>query len=277
MLSRSSRRQIPVSWLPLVLGVLWTAAPAGAALVAHWRGDGDFTDSAGNNDAAAVGNVGFAPGQSGQSMRFPDAGYLEVADPAGGGLLPAGAFTLSAFVRVDGADPPPEGGPGSVVALASPSNLAFSLGPGGTGLLSFVAMTASGPVVLTSDGFGADRLRHVAVTYDPANRTAILYADGERVMGFVNQPNVQPIALSPGLQFMIGRNPGQSGTLDGLVDDLRFYDEALGDAQIRALANVPEPSAALAGLLMVASCALARRKAPVRATRPRGRRHRGPA
>src|SRR3712207_7154044 len=51
------------------------------------------------------------------ALPIPDTGYIDVPNPASGGLVPTGAFTVSAFVRVDGADGPPDG-PGSIVSLA---------------------------------------------------------------------------------------------------------------------------------------------------------------
>ena len=244
-----------------ILALLAALAPASvdAALVAHWKGDGDFLDSAGTNHATAVGSVTFAPGIVGQAMRFPDAGYLDVADPAARGLVPAGAFTIAAFVRIDGNDPPPEGGPGSILGVGTAGAPSILLGPGGPGRMDFVARTASQVVLMGSEAFDAGRWRHVAVTYDPANRTALIYADGERVMGFVDQPNIQPIAYGPGLLFHIGKDPGRTGTFDGLIDDLRIYDDALNDAQVRALSVVPEPVDATP--LLLALSALRRRGA----------------
>lgn len=236
---------------------LWPAA-ADAALVAHWRGDGDFLDSAGTSHATPVGSVLFAPGIFGSALHFPDAGYLEVSDPASRGLAPTGAFTIAAFVRVDGNDAPPDGGPGSILTVGTPTATSLTLQPGGPGNLHFFVRNEVGSVLLSSDGFDPGQWRHVAVTYNPANRTALIYADGQRVMGLIDQPTVLPVQYTPGLLFHIGKDPGRTGTFDGLIDDLRIYDEALGDAQVRALALVPEPLAATP--LLLGLVALGRRR-----------------
>ena len=256
----SRKSSSPVRFLT-ILTLLAALAPVSvdAALVAHWKGDGDFLDSAGTSPATAVGSVTFAPGLIGQAMHFPDAGYLEVVEPLARRLAPSGAFTIAAFVRVDGNDPPPEGGPGSILSVGTTSAPSILLAPGGPGRMDFVARTASGVVQMGSEAFDTGRWRHVAATYDPANRTALFYADGERVMGFIDQPNIQPIAYDPGILFHIGKDPGRTGTFDGLVDDLRFYDEALDDAQVQALSVVPEPVASAP--LLLALAAFRRRRA----------------
>jgi hypothetical protein len=227
--------------------------------VAHWRGENDFLDSAGTSHAASIGPVTFGPGMVGSAIHFPDAGHLEVAGPAARGLAPAGAFTIAAFVRVDGNDAPPDGGPGAVLSVGTPSATSFTLQPGGPGNMHFFVRNAAGSVLLSSEGFDAGQWRHVAVTYDPANRTALIYADGQRVMGLIDQPTVLPVEYLPGLLFHIGKDPTRLGTFDGLIDDLRFYNEALGDAQIRALAVVPETGSF--GPLSLGLLALRRRRA----------------
>jgi hypothetical protein len=242
----------------IALITLCNASPATAALVSHWRAENNTSDSVGANHGNAVGTVQYAQGAVGQAFHLPDAGHIDVPNPVAGGLQSVNAFTIAGFVRIDNQDPPPEGGPGSIVQLGTPDfDNGFLLDLGGPGTVAFAVFTTArpNPHVLVSQAFGAGETHHIAATFDAISHSMILYRDGERVAGLINQPLITEMVADPDAQFVIGKNIYIGGTFDGLIDDLRFYNEALGDAQIRELAAVPEPGtlvfSLLAGLFLI--------------------------
>ena len=75
---------------------------------------------------------------------------------------------------------------------------------------------------------------HIAAVYDSDARTVKLYRDG-RPDGAGTYTNARPAAIGPG---RIGMWNDQPRPFHGSMDDLRIYDRALGDDEIRALAGM---------------------------------------
>jgi hypothetical protein len=103
---------------------------------------------------------------------------------------------------------------------------------------------------LTGPRVAAGTWHNLAVTN--VGDLATLYLDGNSVA--LKTMNINTSASS---SFFIGRIPGSLGNsrqIDGSVDEVKLFNEALTADQIRALASVPEPSslvlAASAGGIM---------------------------
>jgi hypothetical protein len=241
---------------------LTLCSAARAQLVSHWRGEGDASDSVGSNHGTVVGTVNYIPGVAGQAFGFPDAGYINIPNPAAGGLVSPNGFTFAAWVRLDGADPPPKGGPGAIVSYGvppmpgNPSGFLIMQGgqSGDASPLSFVIGTSGEPgftLLQTPHPFwNFGQFHHLAATFDAATHTMALYRNGVLDAIRTDVPGTT-MATDPAAAFDLGRAPGIGSTLDGALDEVRFYNRALSAAEVQAL--VPEPAgaatSALVGLL----------------------------
>lgn len=81
---------------------------------------------------------------------------------------------------------------------------------------------------------------HVVVTYDNngSQVTGTLYVDGLQIQG----PVVRPAGSSfddPSLDFKIGGYAGPEIGIDGLVDDVQFYDRPLSSVEVKQLFDNP--------------------------------------
>lgn len=88
----------------------------------------------------------------------------------------------------------------------------------------------------------AGQWHHVAATYDGANMK--LYQDGQEV-GSVAKTGPLDVA-DESIATYIGKNPGDTNSFKGLIDDVRIYSAALSPAQVAAVAAGDEvPDATL--------------------------------
>src|SRR5678815_2519520 len=171
----------------LTIIVLVLNATASAVLVSRWQGEGNALDSVGPDNGAVVGGIQYTPGVIGQAFRFPDDGYINVPNPIAGGLVSPSGFTVAGWVRFDGADPPPEGGPGAVINYgtnASGFMIAQNGLTGGASPLLFGVHTNT-PNNFTSvtspfpSYWNLGQVYHFAATFDAATHTIALYRDGQ--------------------------------------------------------------------------------------------------
>ena len=100
---------------------------------------------------------------------------------------------------------------------------------------------------------------HLAATFDAATHTIALYRDGQLEVSRSDVPGSTLITDASSL-FQIGADVVSGATLDGMLDDVRFYNNALSAAEIVAL--VPEPSAVSALAVAAALCARRAKRRP---------------
>ncbi len=87
----------------------------------------------------------------------------------------------------------------------------------------------------TGQFIGGDGWHHVAFTFDDASNTQIVYIDGI-ALGTTNYTGSINWAHQP--NTTIGSHANELGYwLNGMLDDARIYDRALGASEIQALAN----------------------------------------
>ena len=256
----SSRSILPLAAVGASL-LLAIPEQSHAGLVGHWEFDnsGDVGQATVSSSLEAVGDAAYsASGKVGGALALDGAGdYLRVDAshtlPSG---LPTGdsSYTVAAFIQTT------QTGRQSIVTWGNNANAQTNslrtttvgeagIGNNGTpGVLNYNwGGAANGDY---GQGSGTNLYDgtwyHVAATYDSATSTKRLYLDGvELGTGLVvtNNLNVQ------GSNFRIGNAIFDSELFNGLIDDVRVYDNALSQSEISALASIPEPSAvALLGL-----------------------------
>jgi hypothetical protein len=221
-----SKKLIYLVSFALVMGLVNSAT---AELVGHWRmdeGAGDtVNDSSGNgNHGTLIDNVQWAAGQIGGALKFDGSpGYLLIPHSDSLKLINQGDYTITMWFRQD--------------VVTGIANLLQQTDAGGTGRTLLLADSATGIRTFlggTSTVSGvieeAGIWYHVAliVTEGGATDTINFYIDGE--------PTGTPAQVgsedTEG-DYLIGTNKGLDGRwINGLVDDVRFYNHALSEVEI---------------------------------------------
>jgi len=232
-----------------------TAAPDATALAAHYRLDGNASDSSGNNrNGVAKGGASYVDGVSGQALHldgFDD--YVAIRDIsyAASDLT---QVTVSAWIRTSS--------PADQHIASFDRNeywrLQLAGEAGGPGLLGWSVMTSSGQVDYGSARRVDDgQWHHVAGVFD--NGTLTMYIDagpeasvfGGSTFG-TGTTRFGFLGIGSEATEFDGR-PNATGYFNGDLDDVRIYDRALTQAKIAYLADsspedgrlhIPVPSVA---------------------------------
>jgi hypothetical protein len=217
-----------------------TAVPDAAALVAHYRFDGNANDSSPNNYHGTVkGGGSYAAGKSGQALHldgFDDYVAIQNMSYAASDLT---QVTVSAWIRTDS--------PANQHIASFDRNeywrLQLAGEAGGPGLLGWSVMTSSGQVDYASARRVDDgQWHHVAGVFD--NGTLTMYIDagpeasvfGGSTFGTATT-RFGFIGIGSEATEFDGR-PNATGYFDGDLDEVRIYDRALTQAEIAYLADV---------------------------------------
>lgn len=247
------------------------ASVASAGLVVHYTFDGDDATNSGTGaDGTALGGgtyvdstAGFNAGRAWQGNRGGANDALINTGLTGNdlGFGAGGVYTAMAWVNwagtLGGSDHMVFGAPGAgnftqlhhgVRDDSAPNNIHFG-GWGGAQDVSDAGAIPNGGGLT-----GADNWVHVAWQYDGTDK--VVFVDGvETFRGPGN--NIS----DPSLDVAIGYTARNgNGSFNGLLDDVRIYDEALTAGQILTARNtvIPEPSSL--GLLTLTGLAFLRRR-----------------
>jgi len=213
---------------PKPLEYLTPAEPAAGGLVAHYALEGNVNDGSGNGaNGTEEGEPTYGAGVDGQAIRLNGiADFVDFGEPAN---WPAGteARTLSGW--------------GLTSSVVSGWRWMVAYGSGATSQAMFIGINGTGLYgggyaddISVADFWTVDEWRHIALTYDGA--MARLYADGVEVASAAKNWN-----LVPG-RAHIGRQVNDAAEFwDGMVDDIRLYNEALSAEEIAWLAGKRAP------------------------------------
>lgn len=234
------------SWGVLVSGlVLLGGARAGAqsGLVAHYRFDGNASDSSGFGHHGAVSNASFVPGRFGGGIEFSggDDSYVEV--PHSPLLSPADGVTVSVWARIEQYD-------SSYTcmvykAAAAPqwrvyTDRSYTLWAGNTDSLHLASAPAGGGTHDHCDSpaghFQVGEWAHFAAVVDATQQRMALFIDGLMVSECAysgNQIQVGDWPLRIGGYFSTNND---QGGFHGVLDEVKIFNRALSDAQVAELA-----------------------------------------
>jgi len=232
---------------------LLLTASAEAALVAHYALDEvagvTAVDSAGSNDGSIVGAPDLTvAGILGTGIGTASAAdRVEIADNATAGLYSGNdARSISLWFSANSVLEQ-----GRLIGSGSGAAAQFDITLEGDGIglrYGNGNMFWSGGVIDLDDG----GLHHVTVTYDGTTLGAGLtvYIDGVDQGGpDGGNSNNSGQALATANGFWIASDTSNSRGHDGVIDEVRVYDNVLTQQEVTALANVPEPgSLALLGM-----------------------------
>jgi hypothetical protein len=197
--------------------------PVAMSTVAWWHADDNFGDSVGGGQGIALGNVTFAPGIHGDGFLFDGSPGSQVEGPAGGAVSLDTEMTIDAWIN-----PTAAGGFGRIVDKITPfANDGYLLDLQGFQLRGMVGglgveSTATIPVGVFT---------HVAMTYKPGLTLAI-YINGMAVAVLPVGMNGIPVN---NLAVMFGADNGGGSRYSGIIDEIRFWNQALNQQQIQQL------------------------------------------
>ncbi|SUS06361.1 exported hypothetical protein [uncultured Defluviicoccus sp.] len=229
--------------LALVASLTLISTSAQAALVAHFRLDGDAADATGNgNDGVVNGAVPTAnrAGAAGRALRFDGSDDFVAADASG---LPTADRTIAFWFYAD-------------TVANHPVLLGYGGGACGSSIFIGINATKSmyNDTLFVSSHCDANNLLfpyasppvqqwiHLAVTVDPTGTK--MYLDGSLVASnsvYITDTNVVGKALAIGVDVSPSGDAPYTdvtvGYFAGAIDDVRIYDKALSAKAIARLAR----------------------------------------
>ena len=226
---------------------------ANADLVAFYSGNGNANDSVSGQNGTLVNGAGFGPGLSGQAFLFNGVNqYVSVPNDSNWSFG-SNPFTINLFVNFNSITPSSNDqipnvfvsddlGPGNIDKWAffmdGAGHLGFDLNSPSLPFLTVLAPTSVLPKTHTWYDFAITR----------SGSTYTFYADGVS-LGTATSAVAVPQALAP---LRIGYAEG-SDYLNGSIENVGIYNQALTASQIAAISSVPEPSSLI---LVGLACAM---------------------
>jgi len=234
-------------------------APPQEGIVGWWRFDeerGDAAaDSSGNGNAGKVlrssdkGSFAWrrpgAQSRTGGALRFKywkhhdsnrtEGAYVEVADSAS--LNPRAAITIALWANADR-----WGNYGFYWPALVRKDGQYELGSHEVNRLRFYLELPSGTEFVECGAPPTGSWHHLAATYDGARMR--LFVDGKET---ASKPASGEIRKTASPLRIGGRLEGESKFYDGLLDDVRIYQRALGELELAELARRETPEGTLVG------------------------------
>ncbi len=238
----------------LLIGI---GGSANADLVLHYTADNTSQDISGNgHDGTLFNGATYDAGKLGQAFSF-DGTNDYLAGPVIPEINP-NSFSIALWVNAVA-----EGG-NRLLADSSHGGTrngsinweGFALQLTGANTVDFAFGNGSGFPHVTSTSIVADNsFHHVAATFDGS--VLSMYVDGV----FENSASYSGTPMISGRPFRLGNHDQLTNrALDGLLDDVRLYNEVLSPGQIAGLASVPEPASGTTFVFSLAVFVLTRRK-----------------
>jgi len=214
---------------------LAAAQDVSAFQVSYWAAEGNALDSVGPNNGILNNGVIYGSGPTGQAFGFNGTSYFQSSTVG----LPTGNHDRTLFLWFN--------------VTSNIAGTAFFGGYGsfGTNNAAYTLVALNNRLFFSQWGadinggaFGLGEWHTAAATN--VGNSVKLYLDGNQVAS-----GNLTINTSTGSNFYMGRIPGSLGDtrrLDGFVDEVRVFDRALTQDEIRSLGSppVPEPSQFLA-------------------------------
>jgi hypothetical protein len=221
--------------ITVVFVVAALTAVAHADLLSHWtfdEGSGTIAyDSAGSNNGTLVNGPVWTTGRIGGALSFDGTNdYVALSSFT----VSTNNGTIALWFNTSGDFKENYGHQGYLISRNSQywSYLTLEGGVNWPHRISGETNTQGDPFVATMEEFVVDEWNHIAVTFD--NKTATTYLNGE----FLQTMTVTGSSLT--LDRIGGRT---SEFFNGKIDDVRIYDRALSQNEVRAL--LPEPATLL--------------------------------
>lgn len=215
-----------------------------ADMVNWWKADGTAADSAGTANGTISGNVGYVPGRFGQAFDF-NGGEVTCGTTAGN--FGTGDFTIAFWIR----------NPAVVAGLevmskrpvcnyASFFDIRGGAGSFGNGMYIEAYSNAgrANKILVAATGMFDDSWHHIVFRRQASN--VVTARDGIIIATYASD-GVTNITNTAQLRFAGGPCVNFDGTIrfTGFLDDVRFYNRFLSDAELRSFACATDMNADL--------------------------------
>jgi hypothetical protein len=202
-------------------------------LISWWPAEGNAGDIIGTNDGTLCGGAGFTNGIVGQAFDFRGKAQ-KVIIPDNESLKLTNSLTIECWIYVRG--------PGFILFRGDNrpglDPYALQVNPGGS--LAFAIYSEANEAATVYGRIPLKQWIHAAATLNGSSGNMRLYVDG--VLVAEKSTIIRPLRdldpqADPGLA--IGGHAGSAdySPFDGMVDELSLYSRALGEDEIRAIAN----------------------------------------
>ena len=238
-----------VTWMvptPTIVGIAKTnSTPVPAAsntdvvdgLVSWWPGDGNAQDAEGSNHGRAQGSLGFATGVVGQAFSFNGTDASVNLGNSSDLRVSQDDFTVTAWVRfnalpgdmsiVDKMSPAGANRDGWRLLKQRDNHFWFCFGRD-----SDNGCTSSGPTtVMSSTTASTNEWFHLAAVKSTSNISVYVNGTLEETKSLALFTDTHEANL------LVGSNALEGAYLNGLVDEIRLYNHALTDAEVRDIAT----------------------------------------
>lgn len=241
---------IPRGCFVAMWAIVGFASPVHADLVAFWSGNGNANDSIGGNNGMVEGGTSYAPGLFGEkAFQFNGSGFVAVPNVSSSAYnFGSNPFSIAVWANFNSINS--AGLPGGGNVLVGDDN---GGGQQNKWFFSYLSNGQLGFHVNSSSGAHIDF--KYSSTFTPVSTgtwdlfavtksgdTFSFYVNGTSV-GSAVDPNYSTIP-SVSAPLTIGQAEG-IGYVNGLLQDVRIYNQALTADQVYSLAHpssVPEPS-----------------------------------
>jgi hypothetical protein len=194
-----------------------------ASLIAWWPGDGHANNLLASNAGALINGAGYATGKVGQAFKFDGIDdRVAIAEASAIDISRIPRWTIAAWIN-------PASFTGQTwPTIYSEGRWGISFGLKSTGQLD--SWVNNGNEVNSTGSVPLNVWSHVALTYDGVRRT--FYINGAAA-GTGSAPAVNPD--SGGSAIGDVTTSPNSSRFNGLIDEVDLYDQALSEADIRAI------------------------------------------
>jgi Concanavalin A-like lectin/glucanases superfamily len=213
--------------------LLGLAGVASADLVAYWNFESDFSDAVGNNDGTPHGDTAIVlDPERGSVAELDGTGdYIDIPNSPSVNIT-GNEITIAAWVYFNDVSGPPEIVISKGVVDGQHVSPYFSYGlhilTGGTPRFWLVTNNAAGNAP-GSTNLQAGQWYHMAGVYDGSQM--ILYVNGEVAATTNKTGNITGYDTV----LRLGNNGGLTEPMAGKIDEVRIYNNALGQAEIKTM------------------------------------------
>jgi len=182
-------------------------------------------DSAGSRDASLENGAAWTTGKEGSAVSFD--GANDYVDAGTDSLGVSSAITVSAWVTRAGS------GSDATTGIVERGNYMYPFWLDMVGQSVKNGVRTSGTnYIQNPDDITDNAWHHLAFTYNGSYQA--LYVDGNEVDSDSNSGTLDDRS---GKLLTIGRTAGGSGYFNGLIDEVKIYDQALSPSEIAELAS----------------------------------------